>query len=321
MLKPPAQLASHATMLEEEIYRQIGVPNSKVSVTMQTLSFKDVTCVEFGILPDQINTSISAQSMRTLRTKLMQLTLQQMNLSLTPSVFGDPFCVEVLGFPGGITMEVELPPYNSNVYFVQPIFNVTLEMSIHQIRGVLAELKKSLEHTLGQALHKGICLDVTNKNGSTINPPVTVQVSLSPDDRNIYEEPQRLKQLAEIIIESSSRNLGLNPSIFGRIKDLELDPYLQSIIPSFAPSSSPTPIPSPSMPPYSQPSNLCEHCSCPDFVTIMNTAFPHRKLMRLPPMAILLQLPTRLHSGKIPLHEKNGNAVATPTFIATSSRP
>lgn len=77
-----------------------------------------------------------------------------MNLSLTPSVFGDPFCVEVLGFPGGITMEVELPPYNSNVYFVQPIFNVTLEMSIHQIRGVLAELKKSLEHTLGQALHK-----------------------------------------------------------------------------------------------------------------------------------------------------------------------
>jgi hypothetical protein len=30
--KPPAQLASHVTMLEEEIYQQIGVPNTKVIV-------------------------------------------------------------------------------------------------------------------------------------------------------------------------------------------------------------------------------------------------------------------------------------------------
>uniref|UniRef100_A0ACD5YNW2 Uncharacterized protein n=1 Tax=Avena sativa TaxID=4498 RepID=A0ACD5YNW2_AVESA len=318
LLKPPAQLASHVTMLEQEIYHQIGVPNTEVSVIMQTLS-KNVTYVEFGILPDTTDSSISAQSMQILRQNLVRLTLQQLNLSLTTSVFGDPFCVEVLGFPGGITMEVEHPQQNSTVDPAQPIFSVTLEISIRQIRGLIEEMKKSF----GQMLEQDIYVDLTNKNGSTIDPPATVQVFLSPNDRSIYQDPPRLKQLAEIIIESNSRNLGLNASVFGRIKDLKLAPCLQGLVPSLAPSSSPMPIPSPSMPSYSQPTipNICEYCPCPSWLTIQDTTIPHRKLMRLPPMAISLQLPTLLHSGNPPGSRKNGNPVAAPISTAPSFKP
>jgi len=257
--------------------------------------------------------------MQILRQNLVRLTLQQLNLTLTASVFGDPFCVEVLGFPGGITMEVEHPQQNSTVDPAQPIFSVTLEMSIRQIRGLIEEMKK----TFGQMLEQHIYVDLTNKNGSTIDPPSTVQVFLSPNDRSIYQDPPRLKQLAEIITESNSRNLGLNASVFGRIKDLKLAPCLQGLVPSLAPSSSPTPIPSPSMPSYSQPTipNLCEYCPCPSWLTIQDTTIPHRKLMRLPPMAISLQLSTLLHSGNMPRSKKNGNAVAAPISTAPSFEP
>ncbi|XP_051192510.1 uncharacterized protein [Lolium perenne] len=314
--KPPAQLASHVTMLEEEIYQQIGVPNTKVSVSMQTL--KDVTYVRFSILPDTMNTSISAQYMQVLRNNLIQLTLQQLNLSLTPSVFGDPFCVEVLGFPGGITMEVEHPQQNSTVDPAQPFFSMTLDLSIRQLRRLIQMMKKSFGHMLEQEIY----IDLTNKNGSTIAPPTTVKVFISPNDRSIYQDPNRLKQLAETIMRSNSRNLGLNAAIFGRIKDLWLAPCLQRFVPSFAPSSSPAPIPSPSMPPYSQPTptNLCEQCLCPDWLTTQDATIPHRKLMHFPPTAVFLQVSTQLHSRNAPGSRKNGIAVPAPTFIAPSSQ-
>jgi hypothetical protein len=119
---------------------------------MQTL--KDVTYVRFGILPDTMNTSISAQYMQVLRNNLIQLTLQQLNLSLTPSVFGDPFCVEVLGFPGGITMEVEHPQQNSTVDPVQPFFSMTLDLSIRQLRRLIQMMKRSFGHMLEQVPYK-----------------------------------------------------------------------------------------------------------------------------------------------------------------------
>ncbi|KAM0926902.1 hypothetical protein ACQ4PT_003063 [Festuca glaucescens] len=314
--KPPAQLASHVTMLEEEIYRQIGVPNTKVSVSMQTFSLKDVTYVKFGILPDTMNTSISAQSIQVLRNNLIQLTLQQLNFSLTPSVFGDPFCVEVLGFPGGITIEVEHPQQNSTIDPAQPFFSMTLDLSIRQLRRLIQKMKKSFGHMLEQEIY----IDLTNKNGSTIAPPTTVKVFISPNDSSIYQDPHRLKQLAETIMRSNSRNLGLNAAIFGRIKDLWLAPCLQRFVPPFGPSSSPTP--SPSMPPYTQPTptNLCEQCLCPDWVTAQDATIPHRKLMRLPPKAVSLQVSTQLHSRNAPESRKNGIAVAAPTFIAPSTQ-
>ena len=168
-----------------------------------------------------------------------------------------------------------------------------------------------------------IYIELTNKNGSTIAPPVTVQVFLSPNDHSIYQDPPRLKQLAEIITESNSRNLGLNTSVFGKIKDLKLAPCLQGFVPSFAPSPSPTPIPSTSTPPNSQPTipYVCGYCPCPNWVTIQNATIPHRKLMQLAPMDISLQLPTQLQIGNTPGSKNNSKAVTTPTFNAPSSQP
>lgn len=171
-----------------------------------------------------------------------------------------------------------------------------------------------------------LIIDLTNKNGSTVTPPVTVQVSLSPDDRSIYLLHYRLKQLAEIITESNSRNLGLNPLVFGRIMDLKLSPLLQSFIPSCAPSLSPTPMSSPSRPPCSQPTtnNHQGHFLCPDSVRKLNAAFPHRKLMRLSPMATSPRLPRQSHRGNTSGGKKNSIAVAAaaaPTFTAPASQP
>lgn len=110
--------------------------------------FPYLTLVEFDVLPDPINTSISARSMHALRKNLIQLTLQQLNLSLTPSIFGDPLCIQMLGFPGGITIEFEPLQDNSTVEVVQPIFNVTLDRSIRQLRGLIEEMKEDLGHLL-----------------------------------------------------------------------------------------------------------------------------------------------------------------------------
>lgn len=236
---PHSQVASQAGMLETEIYNQIGVPNSKVSVSMQPYRYANTTYVKFGVLPDPRNTSMSTESIRALRTSLIRLTLQQLNLYLTPSVFGDPFCLEILGFPGGIT--VLLPHTASHADVMQPLFNITFNTSIHQIREFLEEMKREIGFTLEQTPDEELYVELTNMNGSTVATPVTVQVSISPIDRSIYLGPYRLKQLAKIIIEWSSRNLGLNTSIFGRIMDLKLSPLLESFVPACAPSLPPAP--------------------------------------------------------------------------------
>jgi hypothetical protein len=115
---------------------------------MHPYTYTNSTYVTFGILPHRRNSSINPASMSELRKSLIQLTLQQLNLSLTPSVFGDPFCLEILGFPGGITML--LPHSNFHPDSVQPIFNITFELTIHQIRDFLEEMKIELGSTLKQ---------------------------------------------------------------------------------------------------------------------------------------------------------------------------
>lgn len=54
----------------------------------------------------------------------------------------------MLGFPGGITIEFEPLQDNSTVEVVQPIFNVTLDRSIRQLRGLIEEMKEDLGHLL-----------------------------------------------------------------------------------------------------------------------------------------------------------------------------
>ncbi|XP_062221883.1 uncharacterized protein LOC133921135 isoform X1 [Phragmites australis] len=290
---PHSQLASQAGTLEKEIYKQIGVPNSMVSVSMRPYTYTNTTYVTFGVLPDPRNTSLGPESMSTLRKSLIQLTLQQLNLSLTPSIFGDPFCLEILGFPGGIT--VLLPHIDLHQDSIQSIFNITFDSTIHQIKEYLEEMKIELGCTLEQPPDEELFVKLTNTNGSTVAAPVTVQVYIAPIDRSIYLQLYRLKQLAQIITEWNSRNLGLNPSIFGRIRDLKLSPLLQAFIPSCAPSLPPVPTPSLSWPPISEhpKANPYGGVSCPALVKKLNATIPHRKLMRVSSMVISPQLPTQ----------------------------
>ncbi|RLN09549.1 uncharacterized protein C2845_PM11G24670 [Panicum miliaceum] len=302
LLVPQSQIASQSGTLEKEIYNQIGVPNSKVSVSMRPYNYTNTTYVKFGVLPDPRNTSMSIKSINALRKSLIRLTLQQLNLSLTPSVFGDPLCLEILGFPGGIT--VLLPHNASHADSIQPIFSIIFDLTIREVREFLEEMKSELALLLQQTPDEELFVKLTNTNGSTVATPVTVQVFISLIDRSNFLQPCRLKQLAQIIKEWSSRNLGLNTSIFGRIRDLKLSPILEDFLPSCAPSMPPTPTPSLSWPPISEhpKTNTYGDFSCPALVKRQNEATPHRRKYA--------------SEGK-----KNSIAVVEPTFIAPVPEP
>lgn len=93
-------------------------------------------------------------------------------------------------------------------------------------------------------------MQVTNKAGSTRDPPVTVQASILSDLGNLV--PLRLKQLAQTITRSSpARNLGLDNSIFGKVKEISLSSYLYHTLD--APTPSPAPSPSPVLNEYAGP--------------------------------------------------------------------
>jgi hypothetical protein len=159
---------------------------------------------------------------------------------------------------------------------------------------------------------------LTNSNGSTVAAPVMVQVSIAMIDHSDFLQPYRLKQLAQIIKERSSRNLGLDTSIFGRIRDLKLSPLLEAFLPSCAPSLPPMPTPSPFWPPTSEhpKTNAYRDFSCPALVKKQNEAAPHRRLMHVSP-----QLSTWLHRKYASEGKKNSIALVAPTFIAPAPEP
>jgi hypothetical protein len=293
----------------------------QVSVSMRPYNYTNTTYVKFGVLPDPRNTSMSIKSIKALRTSLIRLTLQQLNLSLTPSTFGDPLCLEILGFPGGIT--VLLPHNASRADSIQPIFSITFDLTIREVREFLEEMKSELALILQQTPDEELFVKLTNTNGSTVATPVTVQVSISLIDRSNFLQPYRLKQLAQIITEWSSRNLGLNTSIFGRIRDLKLSPILEAFLPSCAPSMPPTPTPSLFWPPISEhpKTNTYQDFSCPALVKRQNEATPHRRLMDVSSMVISPQLSTWLHRKYASEGKKNSIAVVEPTFIAPVPEP
>jgi hypothetical protein len=122
-------------------------------------------------------------------------------------------------------------------------------------------------------------VELTNMNGSTVAVPVSVQVSLSSNDCSICLQLDRLKQLAQIITEWNLTNLGLNVTIFGKIRDLVLYPVLQDFMLASAPSLPP------SIPPITRPSSWNHHeinpngiFSCPALVKKQNATVPHRRL-------------------------------------------
>ncbi|XP_008797302.2 uncharacterized protein LOC103712530 [Phoenix dactylifera] len=252
--KPISLLADESERLEYDIYEEIGVPNTKVSiVSMHSLAPANSTYVVFGVLPDSRYPLISSPALSVLKSSLVELVLQQLNLSLTLSLFGHPSSFELLKFPGGITV---FPTQTASIWErTQVLFNFTLNNSIVQIQKNLDQLNYQLKYGLDLRTDEIVYVQLTNVHGSTVAPPVTVQASVLSDVGMSSLLPYRLKQLAQVISGHHAKNLGLNHSVFGKVKEVRLSSYLQHSISSLAPSSSP----SPSLAPSPSPSEDIPH--------------------------------------------------------------
>ncbi|XVF00715.1 hypothetical protein REPUB_Repub04eG0025300 [Reevesia pubescens] len=200
------------------------------------------TDVVFGVLSDPIYSPINPVSLSVLKSSLIELFLQQSNLTLTTTIFGQPSEFEILKFPGGITVIPVQPAFIWQI--TQMLFNFTLNNSIVEILDNFIELRDQLKYGLHLRSYENLFVQLTNINGSTVSSPVIVQASvMSSDFGNLL--PQRLKQLAQTITESSAKNLGLNNSVFGKVKSISLSSYLKGTLHATPPSPSPAPSPGP----------------------------------------------------------------------------
>ncbi|WOL06577.1 hypothetical protein Cni_G15311 [Canna indica] len=248
---PISELASGAARLEYEIFEEIGVPNSKVSIiSMHSLAPENSTHVVFGFLPDPKNASISSPALSILRSTLINLVLKQINISLTSSVFGQPSSFELLKFPGGITV---IPLQSASIWEIAKIlFNFKLNNTIEEVLENIDSLKDELKFGLNLKSYENVYVKLTNGNGSTVAPPVTVQASVLSDVGSGSLLPDRMKQLAQVITGPGANNLGLNNSVFGKVKQVQLSSYLEHSISSLAPGPSPSASPSDASP-YPEP--------------------------------------------------------------------
>lgn len=110
-------------------------------VSMRSLTSKYSTNVVFSVLPSPKEASISLPALSVLRSSLIAMMLNHVNLSLTEPLFGHPSSVELLRFPGGITV---IPEQSGSVW-ADPLFNFVLNNSIYQILGNITELKDQLK--------------------------------------------------------------------------------------------------------------------------------------------------------------------------------
>ncbi|XP_057847097.2 uncharacterized protein LOC131056845 isoform X1 [Cryptomeria japonica] len=250
MLKRPLSIVNANILeLESDIWEEIFVPNAKVKIiSLRPLAEYNGTDVAFGIVPNQENSSISSADLSVLRETFTSLVLETYNLSLTHSVFGRAYFFQVLSFPKGITVIPEQAHFP--LLHMQVLFNFTLNYSIFQVVQNLAQLKQELEFGLRVKPTENLFVQLTNLEGSTVEPSTIIETSIMPVVGNGLAKP-RLKQLAQEITGDHAGNLGLNHTLFGKVKQIMLSSYLRD------PTSSPSPVPSPS------PSPSHSACSSP----------------------------------------------------------
>lgn len=237
--KPVSYLLPQMARLEYDIYAEIGVPDTKVAIlSMHKASASNWTHVVFGVLSDPMNSTINPVSLSMLRSSLVDLFNQRSNLTLTTSIFEQPSSFDILKFPGGITV---IPKQSPSLWMLkQALFNFTLPNSVREIEENFDELKEQLKSGLHLKPYESVYIQVTNKVGSTRDSPVTVQASIVSDLGNLM--PLRLKQLAQTITRSpDTRNLGLDHSVFGKVKEIQLSSYLYLTLDAPTPSPAPSP--------------------------------------------------------------------------------
>ncbi|GMH29433.1 hypothetical protein Nepgr_031276 [Nepenthes gracilis] len=223
--KPMSSLEDNMEQLEADILDEIEVPNAKVVVlSLENSPWSNITDVVFGVDPETKYSSLSSASQSLIRASFESLVIRQSSLQLTTSLFGEPYFFEVLKFPDGITVTPPQPGFLLQKF--QIFFNFSLNFSIYQIEEYFDELKSQLKSGLHLASYENLYISLTNAIGCTVAPPSTVQASVFLAV-GITPSMPRLKQLAQTIKNSHGRNLGLNHTIFGKVKQVSLSSILQ----------------------------------------------------------------------------------------------
>ncbi|KAG0496057.1 hypothetical protein HPP92_000748 [Vanilla planifolia] len=131
-------------------------------------------------------------------------------------------------------------------YDVDVMASFILQKPISVLDANVAKLQYDIFDEIGVPNTTILIVRLTNINGSTVNPPTVVETSIVLTVGNNQPSVPRLKELAKNIRNSSAGNLGLNHTIFGRVKQIHLSSFLQHSLSSgtgisFSPSLAPQP--------------------------------------------------------------------------------
>ncbi|WZZ17705.1 hypothetical protein YC2023_110794 [Brassica napus] len=235
--KPVSFLEDNLLQLENDITDEISVPMIKVVVlAFERLENLNRTMVVFAIDPEKKSSKIPSEIESLIKAAFQTLVEKELSFRLTESLFGQPFLFEVLKFPGGITVIPSHPVFP--LQKAQLLFNFTLNFSIYQIQSNFEELTSQLKKGINLAPYENLYITLSNSRGSTVAPPTIVHSSVLLT----FGISSRLKQLSQTITSSHSKNLGLNHTVFGKVKQVRLSSILpRSPVQSLPPSPSPQP--------------------------------------------------------------------------------
>ncbi|XP_045817484.1 uncharacterized protein LOC123910431 [Trifolium pratense] len=244
---PVSQLIPYIERLEYDIFGEIALPNTKVAIlSIHQSVAPNWSDVVFGVLSDPMNVPINPVHLSVLKSSLIELFLQQSNLTFTTPVIGNTSLFEILKFPGGLTV---IPEQSASIWQIREIlFNFTLHNSISEVLDKFDDFEEELRFGLQLKTDENVYVEITNAHGSTVASPVVVQASVMRGFESLM--PQRLKQIAQTIRGSARKNLGLNNVVFGKVKEIRLSSFLKDTLHVYPPA----PAPSPQLTDHSEPS-------------------------------------------------------------------
>ncbi|KAL5096344.1 hypothetical protein RYX36_000671 [Vicia faba] len=236
--KPVSQLIPYIERLQDDIFGEIALPNTKVAIlSIHQSVAPSLSDVVFGVLSDPMKIPINPVYLSVLRSSLIELFLQQSNLTFTTSVFGNASLFEILKIPGGLTVK---PVQSASIWQIPEIlFNFTLNNSISEVLDKFDDFEEELKFGLHLKSDENVYVHITNARGSTVARPVVVQASVMRGFESLL--PQRLKQIAQTIRRSARKNLGLNNLVFGKVKEIRLSSLLKDTLHAHPPAPAPSP--------------------------------------------------------------------------------
>lgn len=249
--KSVLDIQKNLSQLQLDLQNEIGIPDTQIDiVSIAPLTYKNCTEVRFTVSPNEPSDLIEPVELSLLRETFVELfTQRSVNLSLTSTVFGTVSRFEVLQFPGGITVVPPQPGFPLSKVFV--LFNFTLHNSLTHVHRNFAKFRLQLANGILLKPNETLLVQLTNLEGSTVKSPLVVQTSILPVV-GVMLPSTRLKQLAWEIIDLPGSNLGLNHTLFGRVKNIELSSFLESTLDS-AQTPGPSPSPAPTLSPVGSP--------------------------------------------------------------------